>query len=57
MSVNDNGVGLPDTLPENRGIGLRIMKYRASMIGATLIVERQPSGGTMVRCTLPLHAN
>jgi hypothetical protein len=30
------------------------MNYRAGMIGATLNVESQRAGGTVVRCHLPL---
>jgi signal transduction histidine kinase len=51
LLVKDDGVGLPKVLPENRGMGLRIMQYRAGMIGGTLIVQREPSGGTSVTCS------
>jgi two-component system, LuxR family, sensor kinase FixL len=57
LSVKDNGRGIPSVLPENRGIGLRIMQYRAGVIGATLTAERDPAGGTVVRCTLPRDGN
>ena len=39
LSVRDDGVGLPrdlDDLPDDRGLGLRTMRYRANLIGATL---------------------
>ena len=55
LTVKDDGAGLPETLPEKRGIGLRIMQYRAGMIGGTLSAERDPAGGTIVRCTLPAN--
>jgi signal transduction histidine kinase len=33
------------------GMGLRIMKYRAAMLGATLEVQSAPGRGTTVTCT------
>jgi nitrate/nitrite-specific signal transduction histidine kinase len=32
-------------------MGLRIMKYRADVIGAALKVDKAPGGGTLVSCT------
>jgi hypothetical protein len=29
------------------------MQYRAGMIGASLLVQRDPAGGTSVSCSLP----
>ena len=34
-------------------MGLRIMTYRANMIGATFNIERLPMSGTRVTCKLP----
>jgi nitrate/nitrite-specific signal transduction histidine kinase len=34
-------------------MGLRIMSYRAEVIGAKLIIRARPNGGTMVICVLP----
>jgi signal transduction histidine kinase len=53
LSVSDDGVGLPERLPQDKGMGLRIMNYRANLIGATLQVGRGPAGGTRVVCSLP----
>jgi signal transduction histidine kinase len=53
LSVCDDGVGLPEHLPKDKGMGLRIMNYRANLIGATLQVGRDPAGGTRVVCSLP----
>jgi PAS domain S-box-containing protein len=53
LTISDNGVGLPDPLPEGSGMGLRIMKYRAQMIAGSLDIRRRKSGGTMVECRLP----
>jgi signal transduction histidine kinase len=54
LSIKDDGVGLPQPLPEKRGMGLRIMAHRASMISATFTARRQEMGGTLVTCVLPL---
>ena len=53
LEVSDDGTGLPDPLPVVRGMGLRIMHYRASMIQGSLIIRRQTTGGTSVRCNIP----
>ena len=57
LSVRDDGGGMPSVLPEKRGIGLRIMQYRAHVIGGTLTAERDPAGGTIVRCIIPSNAS
>jgi signal transduction histidine kinase len=57
LSVKDDGIGLAAPLPENRGIGLRIMSSRAGMIGGTLSVRSQAEGGTIVTCDLSLANN
>ncbi len=53
LRIQDDGIGFPDALGENVGMGVRIMHYRARIIGATLDVRRDPSGGTVVSCQLP----
>jgi len=55
LAVHDNGRGLPRTLPRKRGMGLRIMQYRAGIIGGSLIVQREPTGGTTVGCSVHLQ--
>jgi PAS domain S-box-containing protein len=52
VSVNDDGVGLPDQPPKNAGMGLRIMKYRNSMIGGSLLIWKTLQGGTEVLCSV-----
>ena len=55
LRITDDGVGIADTLKEGSGMGLKIMKYRASMIGATFeIIPKQPHG-TMI-CVIGQHA-
>ncbi|HEY2952635.1 MAG TPA: ATP-binding protein [Verrucomicrobiae bacterium] len=50
LLVRDNGVGLPPEAKRCRGLGLRIMQYRAYKIGATLQVAALEDGGTAVTC-------
>jgi nitrate/nitrite-specific signal transduction histidine kinase len=53
LSVQDDGIGMPGQLTEtNGGLGLRIMRNRASIIGATLTIESAEPTGTLVTCTL-----
>ena len=56
LSVTDNGQGFPKVLPRDGGMGLRIMRYRAGMIGGLLSTESKQGGGTTVLCTVPLLA-
>jgi PAS domain S-box-containing protein len=51
LTVSDNGVGFSDNGDSSRhGMGLRIMRHRAAMIGGNLSVERA-SQHTVVTCT------
>lgn len=50
LSVTDNGKGIPETAQQGMGMGLSIMKYRASMIGATIEVNNHAEGGGRVVC-------
>lgn len=53
LRIQDDGTGIP---PERReaGMGLRIMRYRAELLGGSLSVEPAAGGGTVVACALPL---
>lgn len=51
LQVSDDGNGLPFSLPKNRGMGLQVMRHRASLIGAQLNVESKPGQGVTVTCT------
>jgi PAS domain S-box-containing protein len=52
LGVKDNGVGLAKNPRQHKGIGLRVMQYRAGMVGGSLAVQREPGGGTAVVCSL-----
>ena len=50
ISVADNGTGLPELNTERKGMGLRIMKYRANVVGGSLVITNPAEGGTTVSC-------
>jgi signal transduction histidine kinase len=51
LRITDNGVGLKPPLPSSAGMGLKIMKYRADMIGAKFEITANLPHGTMVTVT------
>jgi signal transduction histidine kinase len=53
LTVTDDGTGLAQNRENKKGMGLHIMAYRASMIGAEFKIERGPVRGTRVTCKLP----
>jgi PAS domain S-box-containing protein len=56
LSIQDDGCGLPKNKPKSGGMGLRVMNYRANMIGATISVEPGQNCGTVVHCAMPNKA-
>ena len=54
LAVTDNGTGFPRDVRTVKGMGLRIMQYRADTIGATLTIERAKRKGTNVLCQFKL---
>ncbi|MEZ0335517.1 MAG: PAS domain S-box protein [Gemmatimonadales bacterium] len=55
LTVEDDGVGLSEPRLPHPGLGLRIMSYRASMVGGTLEVRRGATCGTVVCCRFPVQ--
>jgi signal transduction histidine kinase len=53
VSVESDGEDFPETIPHGRGMGLRIMEYRAQAIGAFITIGKRPGGGTRVACRCP----
>jgi signal transduction histidine kinase len=51
LHIVDDGLGI-DQAEASDGMGLRIMRYRASSIGGRLSVGRGADGGTLVICTV-----
>jgi len=54
LAVQDDGAGISETPPSDTGMGLNIMSYRANMIGGSLDVRKNFTGGTTVVCLFPL---
>jgi PAS domain S-box-containing protein len=53
LIVENDGLTIEDDPDsEASGIGVRIMQFRAGVIGAKLVIEPAPGGGTRVACTL-----
>jgi len=50
LTIQDDGIGFLATNSNHDGMGLRILNYRARVIGATLTLHSQPGSGTTVTC-------
>jgi signal transduction histidine kinase len=50
LVVEDDGAGIPGEAERGQGMGLRIMNYRAAMIGGSLDIQRRRNGGAVVTC-------
>jgi PAS domain S-box-containing protein len=55
LSVQDDGEGISEASSNHAGMGLNIMNYRANMIGGSLDIRRNFTGGTSVVCLFPLR--
>lgn len=57
LQIRDNGSGFSGDLDQVRkkGMGLRIMRYRARALHGSLIIANGPDGGAVVTCTVPLE--
>jgi len=53
LTIRDNGCGFRSRPKGNTGLGLRLMRYRARAIGASLEVRPGRAAGTEVTCRLP----
>lgn len=58
LTVEDNGMGLPpDFTGGSGGMGLRVMQYRAGLIGGTLHIGAGTGGGVVITCAIePVRA-
>lgn len=54
LSVQNDGVPFPDLHGHSSGMGLRIMTYRASLIGGSVLIKANGSKGTLLTCSIPL---
>jgi len=51
IEIKDNGVGFPQKL-NRKGMGMNIMRYRASIIGASFDLKSSENEGTRVICCI-----
>jgi PAS domain S-box-containing protein len=56
LSVQDNGRGFDERNASNNGLGLKLMRYRAQMLGGDVTIANNKGGGVVVRCTCPHRA-
>lgn len=56
LEVEDDGEGMPETLPTDAGIGLQVMRHRATLLGGNLTITAAPAGGTLLRCDVPIRS-
>jgi two-component system sensor kinase FixL len=53
VTIRDDGVGFSNDSHRPNGVGIRLMRYRASLIGGILQIKPAEDKGTLVSCTLP----
>jgi signal transduction histidine kinase len=53
LRIEDNGSGFNPAVQHSKGLGLRIMHYRAQMMAGSLRIESASSRGTIVSCWFP----
>ncbi len=57
LRIVDNGRGIRALSPRRKGLGLRIMQYRAGLLQATVSVRQRSVGGTEVCCVAPVKVS
>jgi signal transduction histidine kinase len=55
LTVHNDGLPFPNLKGPSTGMGLRIMSYRANLIGASLEIKGDGPRGTRVICSVPLE--
>ncbi len=48
LEIDDDGAGLPERMPESGGMGLRVMRHRAEILGGRMEQGAPPAGGTRI---------
>jgi len=57
LTITDDGAGFPDNRPQSEGLGLRLMRYDATLSGGTFDVRRNGERGTIATCRVKLSCN
>jgi PAS domain S-box-containing protein len=55
LTVRDDGRGIDPDAEQGDSMGLKIMRYRANILGGRLTIGPEPQRGTLVRCMVPLR--
>jgi PAS domain S-box-containing protein len=55
LTIQNTGLPFPDLCGQSTGMGLRIMNYRAKLVGGTLEVKGRGASGTVVTCSVPVE--
>jgi two-component system sensor kinase FixL len=56
LTVTDDGSGMPAEAVDAAGMGLKIMQYRARILGGEVRFERSVPSGTRIVCECPLES-
>lgn len=54
LRVVDNGTGFTENWDSEGGLGVRIMQFRARLIGGNLEISDVPEKGATITCTIPV---
>jgi signal transduction histidine kinase len=54
LAIVDDGVGFPDNSSDSKGLGLRLMRHGAALIGGTFNVRRNGQRGTIATCKVTI---
>jgi signal transduction histidine kinase len=55
LTVTDDGTGMPADAVDAAGMGLKIMQYRARILGGEVRFESVEPQGTRIVCECPLE--
>jgi len=55
LAITDDGVGMPAGAMDATGMGLKIMRYRARILGGEVSFEPTKPAGTRVVCECPIQ--
>jgi PAS domain S-box-containing protein len=55
LTVTDDGIGMPAHAESAPGMGLKIMRYRARILGGEVRFERATPNGTRIVCECPIE--
>lgn len=56
VRISDNGTGFPPNWRSQEGLGVRIMEFRARLIGARIDITDNLPHGAIITCTLDQHS-